>query len=138
MVRCIIALHISQPTIRNAFNLHVNSQIIFVQFLQTFVKKKKPPPNIKFHANPSGGSQRIYRRTDMTKLVGVLVPRGIQATEADKTKLPSNCPKSITVRTRSKMLTSCSGVGGLEANGPSATQQIPHILQNPKVQRSVH
>ena len=44
MVRCIIALHISQPTIRNAFNLHVNSQIIFVQFLQTFVKKKKPPP----------------------------------------------------------------------------------------------
>jgi len=130
----------SQPTIRNTPNLHVHSHIIFVrfgrlEFLQTFVKKKSP--NIKFQENPSGGSQRIYRRTH-TKLAGVLGPRGIQATEADKTKLPSNCPKSITVRTRSKMLNSCSGVGGLEANGGSATQQITHNLQNPKVQHSVH
>lgn len=113
-VCCTIALHTSRPTIANTLSLHVNSQIISVrfgrlEFLQTFVKMS---PNIKFYENPSGGSQRIYRSRDMTKLVGVLGPQGIQATEADKTKLPSNCPKSITVRTRSKMLTSCGGVGG--------------------------
>jgi hypothetical protein len=113
-VCCTTALHMSRPTTGNTLSLHVISQTIFVrfgrlEFRQTFVKMS---PNIKFHENPSGGCQRIYRRTDITELVGVLGPRGIQATEADKTKLPSNCPKSITVRTRSKMLTSCSGVGG--------------------------
>jgi hypothetical protein len=99
-----------------------------------------PIPNFT-QIRPVGGalmSWDIHTRTDMTKLVGVLDQQGIQATEADKTKLPSNCPQSIPVRTRSKMLNSRGGVGGLEATSGSARQQIAHILQKPKVQHSVH
>jgi hypothetical protein len=59
----------------------------------------------------------VTGRGNVTSVYPPLGPRGTQATEADKTKLPSNCPKSIPFRTRSKMLTSCSGVGGLEAKG---------------------